>query len=159
MRKQLVKTLVKVGLLSLVAMFMAVAPAHGQSLADSLKANIPFDFTVVDKKLPAGEYSVARAQSTAGDAILKISGVNQADTVISLTNSTQSLDPKAVATLVFHRYGDQYFLFQVWPKGSTYGRELNKSRVEREVAQKARETVGAANRKTVETVSVVVGSN
>ena len=159
MRKQVVKTLAKVGLLSVMAMFMAVASAQGQSLADGLKANIPFDFTVVDKQMPAGEYSINRAQSTAGDAILKISGVKQPATVLSLTSSTQSIDPKTVGTLVFHRYGDQYFLFQVWPKGATYGREINKSRVEREVAQKARETVGAANRMTVETVAVVVSSN
>jgi hypothetical protein len=37
--------------------------------------------------------------------------------------------------LVFHRYGDQYFLYQVWPAGATTGRQLPKSRGEREVEE------------------------
>jgi hypothetical protein len=53
-----------------------------------------------------------------------------------LTNSAQSLDPKHVDTLVFHRYGDQHFLYQVWPAGGTNGRELVKSRNERELRRK-----------------------
>jgi hypothetical protein len=36
--------------------------------------------------------------------------------------------------LVFHRYGSQYFLAQVWSAGNSEGRELPRSRAEREVA-------------------------
>jgi hypothetical protein len=41
----------------MVAMFAATASAQGQSLSDHIRAKIPFDFVVGDKKLPAGEYS------------------------------------------------------------------------------------------------------
>jgi len=34
--------------------------------------------------------------------------------------------------LVFHRYGDQYFLYQVWPAGTSTGRQFLKSRSERD---------------------------
>jgi hypothetical protein len=38
--------------------------------------------------------------------------------------------------LVFHRYGDTYFLSAVWVTSNTTGRELARSRAERELADK-----------------------
>jgi hypothetical protein len=37
------------------------------------------------------------------------------------------------ARLVFHRYGNTYFLSQVWMAGSSVGRELRKMRQERAI--------------------------
>jgi hypothetical protein len=159
MRKQLAKTLAKVSLLGMVAMFLAVGSAQGQSLADRITANIPFDFTVVNKKLPAGKYSVARAQQSAGDTILSISAMNSLEQALSMTSAAYSIDPHSATTLVFHRYGDQYFLFQIWLEGANSGRTMVKSQSERKLEQKARESIGASNRKTVETVSIVAELN
>jgi hypothetical protein len=44
-----------------------------------------------------------------------------------------------VGKLVFNRYGDQYFLSKIWAASSDSGRELPKSRLEREVAQRLSE--------------------
>jgi hypothetical protein len=134
MKKQVVRTLMMFGLV--MAMFVMVGSAQAQSLSNKMRINIPFEFSVGDSKLPAGEYSIGRAMSTSGDAVLLISNVNYSDSVFPLTNSAQSLDPKDVNTLVFHRYGEQYFLYQVWPAGGTYGRELVKSRSEREAQRR-----------------------
>lgn len=132
MKKQVV-TLTMVGLMAMVVM---VGSAQAQSLGNRMRINIPFEFNVGDKTLPAGEYSVGRAQPSSGDTVLLISNVNHSESVFPLTNAAQSLDPKDVDTLVFHRYGDQYFLFQVWPAGGTYGRVMVKSRSEREAQRK-----------------------
>ena len=134
MKKQVVRTLTMLGLVS-VAMVLMVGAAQGQSLGNRIRIDVPFDFNVGDNKLPAGEYTIGRAQPTSGDIVLQISNVDNLGDVFRLTNSAQSIEPKHVNTLVFHRYGDQYFLFQVWPKGATVGRELPKSRSEREVAR------------------------
>ena len=40
--------------------------------------------------------------------------------------------------LVFHRYGDQYFLSQIWTVGANSGRELLMPRLERELAKNAK---------------------
>jgi hypothetical protein len=37
--------------------------------------------------------------------------------------------------LVFHKYGDQYFLSQIWTPGGNTGRELLMPRFERELAK------------------------
>ena len=134
MKKQVVKMLTMIGLV--VAMGVMVGSVQAQSLSNGMRANIPFEFSVGDSKLPAGEYSIRRAQPSSGDTVLVISNVNHPDSVLPLTNSAQSLNAKDVNTLVFHRYGDQYFLFQVWPAGGTYGRELVKSHREREAQRK-----------------------
>lgn len=135
MKKQVARTLTMISLV--VAMGVMVGSAQAQSLANKMRINIPFEFSVGDSKLPAGDYSIGRAMSTSGDAVLLISNVNHSDSAFPLTNSAQSRDRKDVPTLVFHRYGDQYFLYQVWPAGGTYGRELVKSRSERELQRKA----------------------
>ena len=131
--KKKIARLTMMGLLSVMAM---VGSAQAQSLSNRMRINIPFEFSVGDSKLPAGEYSIGRAQPSSGDTVLLISNVNHPDSVLPLTNSAQSLNSKDVDTLVFHRYGDQYFLYQVWPAGGTYGRELVKSHSERELRRK-----------------------
>ena len=130
------KQVVRLTMLGLMAMVVMVGSAQAQSLGNKIRITIPFDFNVGDSKLPAGEYSIGRAQPSSGDTVLLISSVNDNESVFPLTNSAQSLDPKDADTLVFHRYGEQYFLFQVWPAGGTYGRVMVKSRSEREAQRK-----------------------
>jgi len=106
-----------------------------------MTANIPFEFTVANKKLPAGEYSVTRAQETSGDLILQINSKDGRESISRLTIPVNTLEPKDDSRLVFHRYGDEYFLFEIWPAGGNTGRELPKSRSERAAEQKFRDSV------------------
>lgn len=133
MKKQFAQTLTKISVLTMTALILAVGSVQGQSLASKLKANIPFDFIVADKKLPAGEYSIGRAQVGSGDSVILISSADHEANVFSLTSAVHIVKPKDKGTLVFHRYGDQYFLFQVWPAGASTGRVIPKSR--REIQQ------------------------
>ena len=153
MRKQVAKALGKIGLVIVIGIVMAVGSAQGQSLAYKIKAHIPFDFIVADKKLPAGDYSIARAQNS-GDSVLLISSIDSVANVFSLTSAVQTLEPKNEGRLVFRRYGDQYFLFHVWAAGARTGRAIAKSRGERHLERIARDAVASkANR--VETVPLI----
>jgi hypothetical protein len=40
--------------------------------------------------------------------------------------------------MVFHRYGDRYFLSQIWAQGEERGSELPMTKVEKELASNAR---------------------
>ncbi|HEX6647907.1 MAG TPA: hypothetical protein VF075_00160 [Pyrinomonadaceae bacterium] len=141
-------------LLMLVGMFAAAASAQAQSFSDHARAKIPFDFVVGDTKLPAGEYFIGNLQTTS-DIILAISGRN--GVANTLTIPVQIGTPTDTAKLMFHRYGDQYFLFQAWQVGTRTGRALPKSRAERDVERKARlaAPVGSTRRTGVETLSIV----
>lgn len=157
MKKQLVNVLAKFGFLSVIALVTAVGSAQGQSLAYKLRANIPFDFVVADRKLPAGEYSIGRVRQDSGDSFLLISSVDGRANAIRLSNPVESRVAKNEGTLVFHRYGDQYFLFQVWPSGSTVGRELFKSRSERNLVANSSAGKMAKSKPAVETVTIAGG--
>jgi hypothetical protein len=135
MKNVFAKGLVKFGLLAVIALISAGAPAKAQSLQYKLTANIPFDFKVMDKKLPAGKYSVSRAEQFNGDLVIQIVSADGRDSVYRLTIPVVTRDPAKEGMLVFHQYGDEYFLYEIWPAGGHTGRALPKSQSERELKQ------------------------
>ena len=160
MKKQLVNVLTKIGFLSVMALVTTVGSAHGQSLTSQIRASIPFDFIVADKKLPAGDYYIGRAKLDT-DNFLLISSADGSSHTIRTTIPVITLEAKDRGVLVFHRYADQYFLFQVWPAGATTGRALSKSRSEREILRKLRaiSSIGKVGKKAnvFETVTIAGG--
>ena len=115
--------------LTLVAWLMVPA-AQAQSIM--LKADIPFDFLVGDKRLPSGQYHV----KSLNPVLTEIQSKDARSTAIALTTGMQAAKISDVGKLVFNRYGDQYFLSKIWVPSSDTGRQLPKSRFEREVAQR-----------------------
>ena len=138
MRKHFVKALATVSFL-IATMVVTTGHAQAQSLANPIRVKVPFDFVVSNKTLAAGEYFIQRAQPNSGDGMVLLSSANGQTKIFRLTNAIQSLIPTTRVTLVFHRYGTQNFLAQVWPAGAFRGRELPKSRTERELERQARE--------------------
>ncbi len=106
---------------------MAVVSANGQSVR--VAAQVPFDFVVGDKALPAGEYNVNSIVQD-GSALL-IRNAEATDSAMRLTNSIVTKPNKSQSRLVFHRYGRTYFLAEVWRGGDSEGRQLLQSKQER----------------------------
>ena len=131
MNTQLINLIPKVMLLS--AIVLLASGAQAQSLGNRVRVNIPFDFNISEKKLPAGEYVVGRAVHASDDLVVSVNDLEGRSKAMQLSNAVVRLRPNKKALLVFHRYADQYFLFQVWPAGATTGREFPKSKSEREV--------------------------
>ena len=151
---KLVNVLKKASLLCAILLVTVVASAQGQTLGTRVKANIPFDFSIADKKLPSGEYSFGRARQNSDDVVLSVEDQGGRSKAIRTSIPVVARDITSKGKLVFHRYGDQYFLYQVWPAGAATGRQFLKSRSEREIQENV-----AANRsvvKTVETVTITV---
>ena len=136
----------KVGLLAVMTIIAAGVSAQAQSLTYRLTANIPFDFSVAGKKLPAGKYWINRAQMGNGDTLVQIRSTDGKENITRLTIPVQTFDPVKHSSLVFHRYGEEYFLSEIWPAGGQTGRELPKSQAERELERKAQDNGIAAMR-------------
>jgi hypothetical protein len=132
--------------LSLFAVLVASAPVYAQSGTRIGRAHIPFNFSVSNKTLPAGEYTVERA-IRGSDLVLLIRSLDGRQSAMVSTMGRQS--PRAIerGKLVFNRYGSQYFLSQVWSGGETLGREVIKSRTERALERELR--ARAAGRESV----------
>jgi hypothetical protein len=98
--------------------------------------NIPFDFVAGNSKLPAGEYSVKTSGPT--NTLILIARSDSAASAFIATNAAVASEPKTESNLIFNRYGDRYFLSQVWTAGNACGRQLLKSTREKEMAQTAK---------------------
>jgi hypothetical protein len=118
--------------LNLLGLGLLLMSALAYADTVTLKVNIPFSFVVGKATMPAGEYSV-QGLGLEGNAI---SIRNSDKGAYSLTLAIRCESPKTPeqSKLVFHRYGDRYFLAQIWTAGSDSGREFPKSRREAEMA-------------------------
>ena len=124
----------KKSVLSVIAISTLLASSlivlAGSNVQGSIKADIPFDFTVGKAKLSAGQYTIQRGTSHGS---LKLSCEKSSVMVLTYGGSTSSIP--AHAKLVFHKYGDQYFLAQVWDEGSTTADNLMATKAERDAAR------------------------
>jgi len=118
-------------LLAAALALLVTTGASAQTI--NLKANVPFSFVVDRTTLPAGEYSVESIANSEG--VLTIRGVDTKTARLIMSHACESVNTASHAKLVFHRYGDQYFLSQVWVGGNNRGHELLPSAREKEVAK------------------------
>jgi hypothetical protein len=102
---------------------------------DPMLVNIPFAFVAGDVTLPAGEYRVQKLDGNS--AVVLISCSDASASTMVLSNASETKDIQTQSKLVFKRYSNRYFLSQVWKAGSNRGRQLLKSRSEKEIAQSA----------------------
>jgi hypothetical protein len=125
----------KLFLFSLLGAFVLVIAASlsAQSNGCPVRANIPFDFDAGSTQFSAGEYDVSAIDSQGALAIVG------RDSESALVNSrrAQSSSPSASTKLIFHQYGGSYFLYQIWVEGESSGRELPKTKLEKELASNA----------------------
>jgi hypothetical protein len=118
---------------------LATLPAAAKSV-DGMRAQVPFDFHVGERLVEAGAYTIKSV--TADEAILRISGDKGSASTMTNTGK-ESGNGKGHARLVFHKYGDQYFLAAVWGADST-GRTLSESKRERNLRKELRAARGGA---------------
>jgi hypothetical protein len=130
MKKQSLRIFLMFGLLAI----LAVSSVHAQS-GREMTANIGFSFTIADKTFPAGEYKVTRLNPASDKAALQIKSADGRLSKIVLTVPVQAGRTQESARLIFNRYGEQYFLVQVWTPADNTGLELSMSRAERSLAR------------------------
>lgn len=106
-------------------------PSLSAQVNHTIVANVPFDFTVLDLHFSAGTYSLI---SESPQSAICIRGQN-GSAMFVLGLPAQASQVQQEGKLVFHQYGNQYFLSKIWYGGSDEGRELKVSKVEQEVAQ------------------------
>jgi hypothetical protein len=88
-----------------------------QGSARSMRAEIPFTFSVGEKILSAGTYTFAR-EDTGQILVRGGSGASQSATLGQVLTRLGSIDPHASqaqdAFLVFDRFGQDHILSEVW---------------------------------------------
>jgi hypothetical protein len=129
------KTLTIAAILGLF-LTLAVASVQAQS-ANRIKVTIPFNFTAGGAKLKAGNYIVERL-SMEQLAFASVDGKTKAFVLAPL--ALQRPRNLVREKLVFLRYGDRYFLSEVWISRGTDGNGLHPSGAERGLAKELAKT-------------------
>jgi len=125
-QKEIVMKNIAAVALFIVATFIAAGSAPAQDR--ELRANVPFNFTVNDQTLPSGAYTIHSSRTSS--TILEIRNWDKKVAVLSLGQSNQS-DPGLDNTLVFHKYGNQYFLSSIRSEGASMYIRFPKSKTEK----------------------------
>jgi hypothetical protein len=145
-----------------VLAFVTAVAANAQSVNSAAKssisrlvADIPFEFSVDYKTMPAGKYTL-QTLATASDALL-IQSLDGTTSALRPSEAIERSQKSATARLVFRRYGQRYLLVEVW-SGDKTGRQLMKSgdelATERELANTFSKSDAQRSYETVEVMAI-----
>jgi hypothetical protein len=101
--------------IALIVAFTAIlaSPAlKAQTPSNAVVANIPFAFQIGSYSLPAGTYRVEMQ----GNDLLSIKGESGAAVMLVMWDSANQ--PSRDSAIVFHHYGNRYFLREVRREGN-----------------------------------------
>jgi hypothetical protein len=132
------KALAVVSVMCMIAVFGTVA--KGEEYA--VRVNVPFEFTVGTSTLPAGEYAITKMQTGGSAHVIKSHKVG----AMAMTKETALF--KGESSLVFHKYGDKYFLASIRASEMGIVYQLPKSELEIEL-------IGQGGRPVLEMVAAL----
>jgi len=136
--------------IAMLSLFFVLAIAGVQAQRSTgVEVNLPFDFTAGKGTLKAGRYNVRKLSGE----VFSIRSEDGKQTIVNAQLTVGSRDSKGGARLVFNRYGDSYFLSQIWLT-QEIGQQLFPTKSE----SKARDTQLAKGMKP-ERVEVSLNSN
>ncbi len=126
----MMKNYVAIALLACVAFAtLGATPSHAQVL---MRAHVPFSFKAGGGTLPAGDYSISETGMTSEPVLLRV-GLRGVELI--MPNNTESRNDVKSPKLVFHRYGDEYFLAEIWTSADDSVRKLKVNPRERQLAK------------------------
>jgi hypothetical protein len=125
MKREMLRTIVTSSLFVAVVASTVIAQSSPR-----VRADIPFSFHAGSAVLPSGKCTISRPSSTNGMVLVR-SGDGKAAYVIS--NNKEQGNAAKNSRLVFRRYGDQYFLAQIWTKGESTGISFPVSKEEKKM--------------------------
>jgi hypothetical protein len=107
-----------------LASTLALGSASAQTQARQVRATVPFDFTVANKQLPAGTYSIARAK----DGTIQIQ--NRQGKLVVITLASEDGSASKGCDLNFDRRDGQYFMRAVQCESAAMSIRLPASKLE-----------------------------
>ncbi len=124
----------------------SVSPAlHAQTFPGRTQVTVPFGFEVGSAHFAPGTYILSNVRE---DIVQIQSGKHSA---LALSSHETNLNPSTTSKVVFYRYGNRYFLREVWRKGDVDHIDCSESKDER----RARNDMQNNHRASVSTPTTV----
>jgi hypothetical protein len=116
---------------------MSFWPTRAQAqITGNMEAEVPFQFHVGSKTLPAGSYMIHQLE----DSDLTVMQISSADGKMSALFNVQAAQAKTVpekTELIFNKYGDRYFLSELFEDGNVDGSKVVTSRDEKTASKES----------------------
>ncbi|WP_035356705.1 hypothetical protein [Edaphobacter aggregans] len=112
-----------------------------------MKATVPFNFTVNGNSLPSGTYTI-RSDSSNPNLLL----ISNREKSVHILTMAKNNDPGKGNALIFHKYGDQYFLSQICSDLSAMNLSFSVSKAEK----RAREQMQVSQRPVSSDVTIAL---
>jgi len=111
---------------------LTAATTRAQEPGTVIRASVPFDFIVRGRTLPAGKYEISRvSDEPVGLLIRNLS--DKRDKAVFQTEPIYIRTATSKDQMVFHRYGESYFLSEIVTAGEGTAEELAPSHAERKL--------------------------
>jgi hypothetical protein len=116
----------------MITLLGLLALAIGMHAQDTVRANIPFDFSVGGQSLPTSNYEISRIEDQTEEtlAVRNLNDQSESKLVLARTN-----DATGRPKLVFDRYGGKYFLVAIVTQDGSY--DLPQSKEEQRLVSHA----------------------
>jgi hypothetical protein len=122
-----------IALLFVVAMHPRNASAQ---IIGGLQANIPFQFHAGAANLPAGTYRI-RMLDNNNLTLMEISNLDGTRSALIQVQDADANSTPTKSELIFNKYGDQYFLAEMFDEGDASGSKVIESNLEKKISQGA----------------------
>ena len=122
------------GALTALVLALVTNVAFAQSHSKA-KADVPFAFTVDQKSMPAGQYSIVEISG----GVMQVRNDSTNASLAVIAQHEESLKPQN-PRMVFHKYGDRYFLAEVWGGSGDSGMEFPVGKAEQEMRAAYKDT-------------------
>jgi len=131
--KNSVKQFLSFLVLPVFALTIFAGKASAQIDGD-LDADIPFQFHVGTRELPAGKYRV-HVLDEASQRVMEITSVDGSTSALFQVEDSDANVAPAKSELIFNKYGDNYFLSKLYEEGNPGGTELIESGYEKRLSK------------------------
>ena len=122
--------------------------ANAQIIGD-VEATIPFQFHAGNTKFPAGQYHIHVLDNT-DLSVMEISSMDDSISAVFQVRDAETESDPTKTELIFTKYGNRYFLAELFDEGNPNGSRVLESQYEKRIgqatAQEAQQHVSARHR-------------
>ena len=121
-----------------ITLFALITVTSALAITPSkMSVDIPFDFTVANRVMPAGHYTLDLSTAKANGVMTITDRIGRS---IMLTSTPSSaVTSGAEHRMVFHQHGDSFFLAEVAGGAGASARRLPRSKQEKELVSSTRD--------------------
>jgi hypothetical protein len=114
---------------------LMIYPTHANAqIIGDVEANIPFQFHAGNTKFPAGQYHIHVLDNT-DLSIMEITSMDDSISAVFQVRDAESKSDPSKTELIFNKYGNRYFLAELFDEGNPNGSQVLESQYEKRISQ------------------------